>query len=105
MTTAETRRPRSSTEDTAKTAKGRGVIVAWRSVAFRFALLFSVSSVLSVVSVSPLYSAAPPAPAAQSVAEAEAKTKGCMSCHTATDRHTMHQNPGVVLGCTDCHGG
>lgn len=28
-----------------------------------------------------------------------------MSCHTATDRHTMHANPGVVLGCTDCHGG
>jgi len=28
-----------------------------------------------------------------------------MSCHTATDRHTMHQNPGVILGCTDCHGG
>jgi hypothetical protein len=49
--------------------------------------------------------AAPPAPAKQTVAEAEAKTRGCMSCHTATDRHTMHQNPGVVLGCTDCHGG
>ena len=28
-----------------------------------------------------------------------------MSCHTATDSHTMHQNPAVVLGCTDCHGG
>jgi hypothetical protein len=28
-----------------------------------------------------------------------------MSCHTATDRHTMHQNPAVILGCTDCHGG
>ncbi|MGZ5062177.1 MAG: hypothetical protein ACXWAU_09910 [Usitatibacter sp.] len=28
-----------------------------------------------------------------------------MSCHTATDRRTMHQNPAVVLGCTDCHGG
>ncbi len=28
-----------------------------------------------------------------------------MTCHTATDRRTMHQNPGVVLGCTDCHGG
>ncbi|MGZ5101102.1 MAG: hypothetical protein ACXWGX_10575, partial [Usitatibacter sp.] len=41
----------------------------------------------------------------QTVAEADAKSKGCVSCHTATDRHTMHQNPGVVLGCTDCHGG
>jgi hypothetical protein len=39
------------------------------------------------------------------VAEAEAKSAGCTSCHTATDRHTMHQNPGVILGCTDCHGG
>jgi hypothetical protein len=28
-----------------------------------------------------------------------------MSCHTATDSHTMHKNPAVVLGCTDCHGG
>ncbi|WP_192803462.1 hypothetical protein, partial [Streptococcus agalactiae] len=37
--------------------------------------------------------------------EAFAKTEGCMSCHTQTDEHTMHANPGVVLGCTDCHGG
>src|SRR5215470_10513700 len=49
--------------------------------------------------------AAPPAPERQSVAEAESKSAGCISCHTATDRHTMHQNPGVVLGCADCHGG
>src|SRR5262249_41393252 len=49
--------------------------------------------------------AAPPAPERQSVAEADAKSAGCISCHTATDRHTMHQNPGVVLGCADCHGG
>jgi hypothetical protein len=51
------------------------------------------------------YAASPPAPAAQTVAEADAKSAGCMSCHTATDRHTMHQNPAVVLGCVDCHGG
>src|SRR5215831_12470988 len=48
---------------------------------------------------------APPAPERQSVAEAEAKSAGCITCHTATDSHTMHQNPGVVLGCADCHGG
>ncbi len=48
---------------------------------------------------------APPAPEKQTVAQADAKSAGCMSCHTATDRHTMHQNPGVILGCTDCHGG
>src|SRR5882672_5867079 len=46
-----------------------------------------------------------PAPGRQSVEEAETKSAGCTSCHVATDRHTMHQNPGVVLGCTDCHGG
>ena len=51
-----------------------------------------------------MYSA-PPAPASQTLEEAAKKTDGCMSCHTATDRHTMHANPGVVLGCTDCHGG
>jgi len=48
---------------------------------------------------------APPAPVRQSIAESDAKSAGCLSCHTATDRHTMHQNPGVVLGCADCHGG
>nr|WP_091532440.1 hypothetical protein [Fontimonas thermophila] len=48
---------------------------------------------------------APPAPRTQSLAQMQAKSGGCMSCHTATDRPTMHQNPGVVLGCTDCHGG
>ena len=51
------------------------------------------------------YATHPPAPERQSATEAEAKSAGCASCHTATDRHTMHQNPGVVLGCTDCHGG
>src|SRR3954462_3068469 len=51
------------------------------------------------------FASTPPAPASQTVAQADAKSAGCMSCHIATDRHTMHQNPGVVLGCTDCHGG
>ncbi len=41
----------------------------------------------------------------QTVSEADLKSTGCVTCHTATDRHTMHQNPGVVLGCIDCHGG
>lgn len=51
------------------------------------------------------YVNAPPAPKAQTDQQAQQKSDGCMSCHTATDRHTMHANPGVVLGCTDCHGG
>jgi hypothetical protein len=47
----------------------------------------------------------PPAPEKQTLADADKKSKGCVTCHTATDRHTMHANPAVVLGCTDCHGG
>jgi hypothetical protein len=48
---------------------------------------------------------APPAPEKQTRADADAKSKGCITCHTESDRATMHANPGVVLGCTDCHGG
>lgn len=51
------------------------------------------------------YSMAPAAPKSQPESEAKRKSDGCMSCHTATDSHTMHVNPAVVLGCTDCHGG
>lgn len=47
----------------------------------------------------------PPAPKVQSWAEADAKSAGCVSCHTASDQKTMHAAPSVVLGCTDCHGG
>ncbi len=46
-----------------------------------------------------------PAPKKQTQADADGKTDGCMTCHTASDRHTMHANPAVILGCTDCHGG
>jgi hypothetical protein len=48
---------------------------------------------------------AAPAPRTQEWAEAEAKSAGCVSCHTASDAHTMHRSPAVVLGCADCHGG
>jgi len=51
------------------------------------------------------YETQPPAPEHQSLAEVERKSAGCMSCHTETDSHTMHNNPAVRLGCTDCHGG
>jgi hypothetical protein len=51
------------------------------------------------------YTMAPAAPKAQTWVEARAKSDGCMTCHTETDQHTMHANPGVVLGCADCHGG
>jgi len=51
------------------------------------------------------YAATPPAPARQTIMAAHAKSEGCKSCHTAGDHDTMHVNPGVILGCTDCHGG
>ncbi|MBV1690168.1 hypothetical protein KRR38_21405 [Novosphingobium sp. G106] len=46
-----------------------------------------------------------PAPARQSVADVEAKSAGCLSCHVKTDAPTMHVTTAVQLGCTDCHGG
>src|SRR4051812_18433623 len=49
--------------------------------------------------------AAPPAPRSQSWEQAEAKSAGCVSCHTDSEAKTMHPTPAVVLGCTDCHGG
>ena len=51
------------------------------------------------------YAYTPPAPKAQTPEQVAAKNQGCLSCHTETDAYTMHTNPGVNLGCTDCHGG
>ncbi|WP_243444813.1 LVIVD repeat-containing protein [Sphingosinicella humi] len=48
---------------------------------------------------------AEPAPRTQEWDMADAKSAGCVSCHTASDAKTMHKSPAVVLGCTDCHGG
>jgi len=78
-------------------------VVETSTKAFRFLAVLCVLCVASVSSV--LKAAFPPSPASQTVTEADAKSAGCMTCHTATDRHTMHQNPAVILGCTDCHGG
>ncbi len=52
-----------------------------------------------------VYAKTPPAPVRQSVAEMEAKSAGCVTCHVASDAPTMHTSPAVRLGCTDCHGG
>ena len=41
---------------------------------------------------------AAPAPRTQETEDAEAKSAGCTSCHTASDAHTMHRSPAVVLG-------
>lgn len=51
------------------------------------------------------YAFTPPAPASQTADEVQAKSAGCQSCHVETDQKTMHANPGVKLGCVDCHGG
>src|SRR5437868_4265262 len=51
------------------------------------------------------YVAAPVAPAFQTWDDAQKKSTGCVSCHTQSDRKTMHATEAVVLGCTDCHGG
>ncbi len=51
------------------------------------------------------YVTAPPAPDNQTQEQADAKSAGCVSCHTKSDTMTMHVSPAVHLGCTDCHGG
>jgi hypothetical protein len=51
------------------------------------------------------YAPQSPAPERQTAQEALAKSLGCQSCHTASDHTTMHVNTGVILGCSDCHGG
>ncbi len=45
------------------------------------------------------------APRTQEWTDADSKSIGCISCHTASDRKTMHSTEAVVLGCVDCHGG
>ncbi|MBV1876902.1 MAG: hypothetical protein KUG79_04595 [Pseudomonadales bacterium] len=74
-----------------------------------FVGLLAVSGVAlassSHVHVERHYDEIPPAPKSQSVAQAEQKSQGCMSCHTETDSLSMHQSEGVILGCVDCHGG
>ena len=49
--------------------------------------------------------AALPDLAGQTQAEADAKSSGCISCHSSTDSASMHISATVRLGCTDCHGG
>jgi hypothetical protein len=39
----------------------------------------------------------------QTQAEADAKSRGCVSCHGGIE--PMHQSAAVKLACTDCHGG
>src|SRR5208282_2374313 len=57
------------------------------------------------VAVERSYVKTPDAPRGQSQADADAKSVGCISCHTKSDAPSMHDNVAVVLGCADCHGG
>ena len=41
----------------------------------------------------------------QTPQDVDAKSHGCLSCHSPTDSPTMHTTNTVRLGCTDCHGG
>ncbi len=45
------------------------------------------------------------APRFQTAEQMQAKSSGCVSCHTASDAPTMHENKAIMLGCADCHGG
>lgn len=40
-----------------------------------------------------------------SLEQMQLNSLGCQDCHTKTDALTMHTNPAVVIGCSDCHGG
>jgi hypothetical protein len=51
------------------------------------------------------YVTAPPSPKGQTQEMADAKSGGCKTCHLQSDLATMHANPAIKLGCTDCHGG
>ncbi len=68
-------------------------------------ILLAASLVSLANSPPPGDAASAPAPERQTQDEADKKSAGCVTCHTASDRHTMHANPAVVLGCADCHGG
>lgn len=73
-----------------------------------FILLFVLTPAWSSQSEHPVerhYVTAPSAPVSQTEEAVQAKSAGCMSCHTRTDATTMHTNPAVRLGCADCHGG
>jgi hypothetical protein len=92
----------------AGSAAGFGFGVALVVNAIAATLIFTASPLAASGGESPLhinYETASPAPRKQTQAEADSKSKGCVSCHTASDAKTMHRQPGVILGCTDCHGG
>src|SRR6266536_3825711 len=68
-----------------------------------FVAALAVAAAAAVVR--PGLAQSPPSLSSQSQEQADAKSTGCVSCHTTTDQKTMHVSTSVRLGCTDCHGG
>ena len=92
------------------TGRNWGRWAARGALALAASLTIFVSSTSSPASeaekpIARVYRQTPDAPRTQDWADADAKNVGCVSCHTASDRKTMHQTEAVVLGCVDCHGG
>src|SRR4051812_32134397 len=77
----------------------------WRRLLRALALTAFIAMLAPAIVLTDAAVTSPPAPRQQTAAEAQAKSAGCLGCHTATDSATMHSSPGVILGCTDCHGG
>src|SRR5258708_23074380 len=73
----------------------------------RSTALFAAALALAagIAVVRPGLAQSPPSLSSQSQEQADAKSVGCMSCHTKTDQKSMHASTSVRLGCTDCHGG
>ena len=89
-----------------RTVAGAGFRAGWMAAALSLLLpTLALASGDEPVAVEREYASTPPAPVTQTWAEADAKSAGCVSCHTASDQKTMHASEAVVLGCTDCHGG
>ena len=70
-------------------------------------LLASALLLVVLFSVAPVWSGwgHGTAPRNQTPEQAAAKSTACVSCHGESDSASMHVSEGVILGCTDCHGG
>jgi len=74
-------------------------------VSIAWVALFSALPLGPVASSDEKPPASLPNLAGQTQAEADAKSSGCISCHSSTDSASMHISDTVKLGCVDCHGG
>ncbi len=67
--------------------------------------LLLLSGALLLAGPAALQEPAAPVLLKQPQPEADAKSSGCISCHSPLETPTMHATGTVRLGCTDCHGG